>query len=40
MVKFSQVVADVVHGCTAHNIDETKVSDFVITYYVDGEKRC
>ena len=38
MVRFSQIVSDVIHGCTAHNIDETKVSDFVITYYVDGEK--
>lgn len=38
MVRFSQIVQDVVHGCTAHNIDETRVSDFVITYYVDGEK--
>ena len=39
MVKFSQIIQDVIAGCTANNIDETKVTDFVITYYVNNEKN-
>lgn len=39
MIKFNQIIQDVIAGCTAHNIDETEVKDFVITYYINGEKQ-